>query len=126
MEDCKMIREIMHNGESMGVIGEDTGYKGYKVGDVVFWKARLTSKANLIVKHRGQYTLMGWCTSKLNSGEFSILGKVISCEKLTDDILKLFDEKFGIRERKEEKEISSAEAFEILKKHYGCEIKIKE
>lgn len=31
-----------------------------------------------------------------------------------------------IWERKEEKEISSEEAFKILKQHYGCDVKIKE
>lgn len=31
-----------------------------------------------------------------------------------------------IWERKEEKEISSEEAFEVLKQHYGCDVKIKE
>lgn len=31
-----------------------------------------------------------------------------------------------IWERKEEKEISSEEAFAILKQHYGCDVKIKE
>ena len=29
-------------------------------------------------------------------------------------------------ERKEAKEISSEEAFEVLKQHYGCDVKIKE
>jgi hypothetical protein len=121
-----MIKELLYNGESMGTIGEDTGYKGYKVGDIVFWQSRLTSKANIIVKYGGNYVIMGWCPSKLNTGEFSILGKVIGYKNLTNDIVKCFDEQFEIKERKDEKEISSAEAFEILKKHYGCEVKIKE
>jgi hypothetical protein len=41
-------------------------------------------------------------------------------EYLKEEGLKL------IWERKDTKEISSTEAFEILKQHYGCEVKIKE
>jgi hypothetical protein len=121
-----MVKEIMHNGTSMGIIGEDTGYKGYKVGDIVLWESRYTAKSNVIVKDSKHYAVMGWCSEPLGKTSYKILAKVIGHEKVTEGILQCFEPTLTIRERNEEIEISAEEAFKTLREYYGCDVKIKE
>ena len=121
-----MKREIFLRNKLMGVMGEDAGHKNYKVGDIIFWKSRYSAEAGVIVKYDNCYCVMGWCGNELYNNEIDILGKVISYKNVTKEVLSCFNSVLEIKECKEQKEISSSEAFEVLKNHYGCEVKIKE
>lgn len=85
-KDCKLYD---YDGEVIGVIGENTGFENFQVGDLVTTGDSILSKS-IVVKLDNTYTIFGWAYDKLS--KLKSKNKLKLYKKFNDVTVKEFND----------------------------------